>query len=139
MINPPCQQHVSHLDIQSGLRHYLAIMPSPAGESDAWSYLNFTSRVKTHMKQGPFAELLGTLFVGLCFSSLSYSFIFQEPDNIPYLKLRREAAFLYDAVRLYAWSLNKTITEQLGDPSNGTLIIENLKNHTYLRYPSVCQ
>ena len=46
--------------------------------------------------------------------------------------LRREAAYLYDAVYLYAWSLKKSLL--LNDnPLNGTAIIERLKNRSYKR------
>lgn len=46
------------------------------------------------------------------------------------LQLRTEAAYLYDAVWLYARTAHK-ILEQGGDIRNGTLIIENLINVTY--------
>ncbi|XP_062588637.1 receptor-type guanylate cyclase Gyc76C-like [Saccostrea cucullata] len=45
-------------------------------------------------------------------------------------RLRTEAAYLYDAVWLYARSAHK-ILEQGGDIRNGTKIIENLINTTY--------
>lgn len=49
------------------------------------------------------------------------------------LQLRREAAYLYDAVKLYAWSLKEVLLEGK-DPLNGTLIIQKLMNRSYFRY-----
>ncbi len=39
----------------------------------------------------------------------------------------------FDAVKLYAWSLRETLLEG-SSPLNGTLIIQKLKNKSYLRY-----
>ena len=41
-----------------------------------------------------------------------------------------EAAYLYDAVHLYAWSLNETLKSG-GNPRNGTAIIGRLLNRSY--------
>ena len=41
-----------------GMRHYLGVMMSPPLESSQWSYMNFTQRVKKHMLNGPFKDLL---------------------------------------------------------------------------------
>ena len=50
------------------------------------------------------------------------------------MKVGRDAAHLYDAVMLYAWSIRKILRENLGDPNNGTLVIDNLKRRPYFRY-----
>ncbi|XP_059085457.1 guanylate cyclase 32E-like [Tigriopus californicus] len=94
-----------------GLRHYLGIMMSAPQETRNWSYFNFTRKVKKRMLQGHFKDLLGEI-------------------NVQMLQLRREAAYLYDAVKLYAESL-KIVLLQGGDPFNGSLIIQNLVNQTY--------
>ena len=46
----------------------------------------------------------------------------------------RDAAHLYDAVMLYAWSVKKILENDLGDPKNGTLVIDLLKQRSYFRY-----
>ena len=66
------------------------------------------------MKQPPFNDFLGQYLVQI-------------------LSLRREAAFLYDAVKLYAKSLKESL-ENGEDVFNGTRIIERLKNRSYTRY-----
>eukprot|EP00095_Tigriopus_kingsejongensis_P008339 maker-scaffold395_size185061-snap-gene-0.32 protein:Tk08339 transcript:maker-scaffold395_size185061-snap-gene-0.32-mRNA-1 annotation:"guanylate cyclase 32e" len=50
--------------------------------------------------------------------------------NVQMLQLRREAAYLYDAVHLYAKSLKQVLLNG-GDPFNGTQIIQNLLNRSY--------
>ena len=50
------------------------------------------------------------------------------------MKVGRDAAHLYDAVMLYAWSIRKIIKEDLGDPNNGTLVIDLLKRRPYFRF-----
>ncbi|CAM6054800.1 unnamed protein product [Sphagnum tenellum] len=72
-------------------------MMSAPQETTQWSYANFTRRVKDHMLRGPFANLLGE-------------------TNVKLLQLRKESAYLYDAVKLYAWSLAKVLRENLGEP-----------------------
>ena len=57
---------------------------------------------------------------------------FLPEGNVDLLVLRREAAFLYDAVKLYAQSLRKQILSGK-DIFNGKEIIENLVNQTYKR------
>ena len=99
------------------MRNYLGIMMSPPQETSEWAYKNFTARVKAHMVKGPFANLL--------------------PERIvPMLLLRREAAYLYDAVKLYARSLREVL-EEGGDPLNGTRIIQKLMKRPYFRYTAV--
>lgn len=66
------------------------------------------------MKQPPFNDFLGQYLVQI-------------------LSPRREAAFLYDAVKLYAKSLKESL-ENGEDVFNGTRIIERLKNTSYTRY-----
>ena len=46
----------------------------------------------------------------------------------------RDAAHLYDAVMLYSWSVKKILENDLGDPKNGTLVIDLLKQRSYFRY-----
>ena len=46
----------------------------------------------------------------------------------------RDAAHLYDAVMLYSWSVKKILENNLGDPKNGTLVIDLLKQRSYFRY-----
>ena len=66
------------------------------------------------MKQPPFNDFLGQYLVQI-------------------LSPRREAAFLYDAVKLYAKSLKESLKNG-EDVFNGTRIIEKLKNRSYTRY-----
>ena len=49
------------------------------------------------------------------------------------MKVGRDAAHLYDAVMLYAWSIRKILHEDLGDPNNGSLVIDLLKGRPYFR------
>ena len=53
--------------------------------------------------------------------------------NVRILNLRREAAYLYDAVKLYARSLREVLLDG-GDPRNGTLLIQKLMKRSYFRY-----
>ena len=46
--------------------------------------------------------------------------------------LRNEAAYLYDAVKLYASSLKQALKNK-EDPLNGTKLIQRLRNTTYTR------
>jgi hypothetical protein len=55
-----------------------------------------------------------------------------EELTLKFLILRREAAYLYDAVKLYAWSL-KISLEKGENPFNGTQIVQRLRNRTYMR------
>ena len=57
---------------------------------------------------------------------------FLPEGNVDLLVLRREAAFLYDAVKLYAQSLRKQILSGK-DIFNGKEIVQNLVNQTYKR------
>ena len=66
------------------------------------------------MQQAPFNDFLGQYLVQI-------------------LSPRREAAFLYDAVKLYTKSLKESL-ENGEDVYNGTRIIERLKNRSYTRY-----
>ena len=65
------------------------------------------------MKQPPFNDFLGQYLVQI-------------------LSPRREAAFLYDAVKLYTKSLKESL-ENGEDVFNGTRIIERLKKRSYTR------
>ncbi len=59
------------------------------------------------------------------------------------LQLRREAAYLYDAVRIYAHALAQTIGGVPADAGpeadvaagrNGTLLMTHIVNRSYFRY-----
>ena len=65
-----------------------------------------------------------------------YVFKFSTSGNslLSILEIGSDAAHLYDAVMLYAWSVRKIIQEDLGDPNNGTLLIQQLKGRSYFRY-----
>ena len=69
------------------------------------------------MQQAPFNDFLGQYLVQI-------------------LSPRREAAFLYDAVKLYSKSLKESL-ENGEDVFNGTRIIERLKNRSYTRYKTL--
>ena len=69
------------------------------------------------MQQAPFNDFLGQYLVQI-------------------LSPRREAAFLYDAVKLYSKSLKESL-ENGEDIFNGTKIIERLKNRSYTRYETL--
>ena len=58
---------------------------------------------------------------------------FPESTIIDRLEVAKEAAYLYDAVLLYANSVKKIVEEKLGDIYNGTLVIEIIINQTYIR------
>ena len=58
---------------------------------------------------------------------------FTESTIIDRLEVAKEAAYLYDAVLLYAISVKKIVQEKLGDVYNGSLVIENIINQTYIR------
>ena len=58
---------------------------------------------------------------------------FTESTIVDRLEVAKEAAYLYDAVLLYAKSAKKIVQEKLGDVNNGTLVIENIMNQTYIR------
>ena len=58
---------------------------------------------------------------------------FTESTIIDRLEVAKEAAYLYDAVLLYAKSVKKIVQEKLGDVYNGSLVIENIINQTYIR------
>ena len=55
--------------------------------------------------------------------------------SVDILVLRREAAFLYDAVKLYAKSLKELLLKQ-EDVLDGKKIIKSLLNSSYSRYKS---
>ncbi len=52
--------------------------------------------------------------------------------TLQFLVLRREAAYLYDAVKMYAWSLRESLRNG-DDPFDGTKIIQRLREKPYLR------
>ena len=57
---------------------------------------------------------------------------FLEDVALKMLILRKEAAYLYDAVKLYAKSLKHALLNEK-DPLDGTQLIQSLKNSTYTR------
>ena len=59
--------------------------------------------------------------------------ILTDKRLISLMQVGRDAAHLYDAVMLYAWSIRKILQENLGDPNNGTLVIDILKRRPYFR------
>lgn len=48
-----------------------------------------------------------------------------------WIQIRAEAAYLYDAVHLYANALERVLTAG-GNPRNGTAIVNAIKGSTYL-------
>ncbi|KAL1497780.1 hypothetical protein ABEB36_008678 [Hypothenemus hampei] len=92
---------------QSAYKSYLGVVPtSPIG------FENFTVMVNAYMEQPPF----------------------NFPNPLSYFGggklIRAEAAYLYDAVHLYAKALMK-VTANRGNPRNGTAIVEAMKNSHY--------
>lgn len=64
-----------------------------------------------------------------------FSFTYTFSLNFPFLcrfhvQIRAEAAYLYDAVHLYADAMLKVIKEG-GNPKNGTAIIDAVKGRKY--------
>ncbi|CAH1122713.1 unnamed protein product [Ceutorhynchus assimilis] len=93
--------------VQQAYRSYLGVVPSsPVG------FENFTSLVNTYMELPPF----------------------NFPNPLSYFgvgkRIRAEAAYLYDAVHLYAKALIKVL-DRGGNPRNGTDIINCIKNTHY--------
>ena len=75
------------------------------------------------------------MFVNI--SNISFYFVHVYPIDKRLLGLMeagRDAAHLYDAVMLYSWSVKKILENDLGDPKNGTLVIDLLKQRSYFRY-----
>ena len=130
------------------MRNYLGIMMSPPKESDEWSFKNFSNGFKNVMMTHSQFNDIGIYNInpiGFCIAlnlddpSKKYSknkviFILTDKRLIGLMKVGRDAAHLYDAVMLYAWSIRKILEENLGDPNNGTLVIDNLKRRPYFRY-----
>lgn len=91
-------------------KYFIGVVESPPNYDE---YEEFKSIVNEYLEKPPFS--------------------FQTPFKVNKTiekRLRTEAAYLYDAVWLYARTAHK-ILEQGGDIRNGTLIIENLINVTY--------
>ncbi|KAL1132652.1 hypothetical protein AAG570_010604 [Ranatra chinensis] len=90
-----------------GFRSYLGVVPSPPK-----GFHNFTLQVNAYMEKPPF----------------------NFPNPVGYLGgvklIRAEAAYLYDAVKLYAQSFLETLREN-EDPTNGTAIINRLRQRHY--------
>ena len=75
------------------------------------------------------------MFVSI--SNISFYFAYMYPIDKRLLGLMeagRDAAHLYDAVMLYSWSVKTILENDLGDPKNGTLVIDLLKQRSYFRY-----
>ncbi|XP_059481353.1 guanylate cyclase 32E-like isoform X2 [Neocloeon triangulifer] len=96
--------------IDKAFRNFIGVVASsPASQLTD----NFTQLVNHYMEKPPFSF----------------------PNPLTYLggvkKLRPEAAYLYDAVQLYAKALCDVL-DGGGDPRNGTAIIESIKGRTYV-------
>lgn len=91
-----------------GFRCYLGITPSPSR-----GFENFTSMVNKYMEGPPF--------------------FFPNPVRTVggFKQIRAEAAYLYDAVKLYTTAVLELLQEQ-GDIRNGTAVINRLKRKHYL-------
>ncbi|KAJ8981644.1 hypothetical protein NQ317_000872 [Molorchus minor] len=92
---------------EKAYRSYLGVVPSsPVG------FENFASLVNSYMEKPPF----------------------NFPNPLTYFggekRIRAEAAFLYDAVHLYARALMKVMNNG-GNPRNGTAIIDAMKETHY--------
>lgn len=91
-------------------RHYFAVVASAPAPS---AFSNFTHAVNAYMERPPF----------------------NFPNPLTALggvkRLRAEAAYLYDAVHVYAKALLSELRED-GDPYNGTKLIRRLMGITYL-------
>ena len=82
----------------AGMRHYMGIMMPPQ-ESDAWSYESFKGRLVAHMQRSDnWSQPQSVLFADLDRI---------DPELRENLQPKREAAYLYDAVMVYAHSLAK--------------------------------
>jgi guanylate cyclase len=92
---------------QKAFRNYLGVVPSsPVG------FENFTILVNSYMERPPFNFPNPLIFVGGA------------------KRIRAEAAYLYDAVHLYAKALIQVMDEN-GDPRNGTAIVDHMKETHY--------
>ncbi|CAH0555549.1 unnamed protein product [Brassicogethes aeneus] len=92
---------------EKAYRSYLGVVPSsPVG------FLNFTNLVNSYMEKPPF----------------------NFPNPLTYFggakRIRAEAAYLYDAVHVYANALMKVLKND-EDPKNGSAIIEYMKETHY--------
>lgn len=113
-----CEQHQKGF-LNRG-RSLLVVVSSPPNEA---RYRDFTSKVAEYNKKEPF--------------NFTMPSILQKDGFHKYVSIY--AAYLYDAVMLYARALDMllqkydVVTEEILHKvaSNGTLIIEMLKNHTY--------
>ncbi|XP_074036399.1 guanylate cyclase 32E isoform X2 [Leptinotarsa decemlineata] len=96
-------------------RSYLGVVSSsPVG------FENFTSLVNFYMEKEPFKFPNPLTILGGV----------KRVNIKKILQIRAEAAYLYDAVHLYARSLIK-ILDVGGDPKNGTAIIDSMKEMHY--------
>ena len=50
------------------------------------------------------------------------------------MTIPKEAAYLYDAVLLYAKSVKKILENNLGEVNNGILVARHILNQPYTRY-----
>ena len=103
------------------MRHYMGIMMPPQ-ESDAWSYESFKGRLVAHMQRSDnWSQPHSVLYADLDRI---------DPELRENLQPKREAAYLYDAVLLYAQVLHDVITEG-GDFRSGREIIDRVKGRVY--------
>ncbi|XP_019756658.1 guanylate cyclase 32E isoform X2 [Dendroctonus ponderosae] len=110
---------------QRAYKSYLGIVPSsPVG------FENFTVMVNNYMEKPPFSfpNPLSQFGGGKLVRSWQLVASLRKPQN--FLQIRAEAAYLYDAVHVYAKALMK-VMDSGGDPRNGTAIVEAMKNTHY--------
>ncbi|KAL7636452.1 UNVERIFIED_CONTAM: hypothetical protein RMT77_013227 [Armadillidium vulgare] len=97
----------SNATIQRSYQNFIGVIPTAPIDSE-----KFHSKVDLHLGLPPF----------------NYPNAVQSLGGIK--KIRPEAAYLYDAVNLYAKALNKTLLSGK-DPFNGTAIIESILGTSY--------
>ncbi|ESO83952.1 hypothetical protein LOTGIDRAFT_91228, partial [Lottia gigantea] len=95
--------------VAAAFRHFIGVVHSPPVAED---YLNFSKIVNKFLESPPF----------------NYTNPFRHLDIMK--KIKPEAAYLYDAVWLYARAADKILNKQQ-DIKDGRLIIDNIKGMTY--------
>ena len=93
------------------MKFYMGIMGSPPIKPENEKFI---SAVKKVLKTNP------------KFQDFYHNYTIEN-----YLIIQKEAAFLYDAVKLYARALKKVLLNNENDAFNGTKIIHHLRNITY--------
>ena len=118
--------------------NYIGVVSSPSGAD----FDNFTQMVNEYLERPPFSfpnplnffggvKRVSSLFNLNIFSLsllLSNAFIAKKKKQI-----RAEAAYLYDAVLLYAHALAEILqTPDGGDPYDGLAVMERIRGRTYM-------